>query len=118
MNSADRMALIRARCKRQIAPLPRPVGVHAVATGERAEVKRFGPVPLDAGREHRGHNEFGVLLNPEHRRPDWTKQPDPEPEDHCETKRRRGKHHLDKIAEKWGSPEWREETKRLDLYHA
>lgn len=118
MNVADRLALIRSRCRRDAGREYRAAGMHVAAGGEAAKAKRYGPIPLDVGREWGCHSEFGILLNPDDTRPQWVNEPDEKPEVHCETKRRRWRHHLTVIAEKWASERWREETKRLDLYHA
>jgi len=104
MNPADRLEIIRAKC--------RPVKTTTRATGPR-----YGLLPSPVGDKPISYG-IGPSLRADDRVRAWVKAPDENPEEHCQPKRHRGKHHLDKIADKWVTPEWREETKRLDLYHA
>jgi hypothetical protein len=97
----------------------RAKGMNAAATGAASCVKTKGPTTRTILRKGRPKSvrllDSWDMVRP----PKVVLMPGPKESPHTpRISRKERVSPLTKIAEKWSSPEWRTETKRLDLHHA
>jgi hypothetical protein len=99
MDAAQRLALIRSRCRSHTDAAPKPKGIHAAATGMPSAVRKNGPW-ITTSQGVPGCN-YGVLLYSPERRKKWVQESEEMPRREWQPKPRRGIHALTKIADRW-----------------
>lgn len=116
MNAAQRKQLLRERFKARPKGVTVPVGGGMASGGKQKPNPprvRYVVLPKPTGR---GFVSCGPLqaVTP----PLWVTKPDQTSVRDISIKRRQGVSALMKIADRWATPTYREETKRLDLHLA
>lgn len=102
MERLERLNLIRAKASRAPAPVLQPKGLFRAANPDAPKEYRRKFTLMRNIKKHASGWQSGIYGPPqyeEERRTKWIQEPD-QIEAHCETKRRRGQHYLEAIAEK------------------